>query len=165
MTPSSQHEELSSRIKSIRIAMFTTIDEHGFLVSHPMTSQDLDADGYLWFFTSDQTAVWRHVGQNNHVNVSYSDTDNSVYVSVSGHAEQSRDPARMRELWNPMLDAWFPKGLADPHLSLLRVHAHTAEYWDAHASKMVQMFRLAKAAVTGHPPPTEPGEHGTIRLN
>lgn len=165
MIPSKQHDELSARIKSIRIAMFTTIDEHGFLVSHPMTSQELDSDGYLWFFTSDETSVWRHVGQHNHVNVSYSDPENSVYVSVSGHAEQSRDPARMRALWNPMLDAWFPKGLADPHLSLLRVHAHTAEYWDAHASKMVQMFRLAKAAVTGHPPPTEPGEHGTIRLN
>ena len=165
MTPSSQHADLSARIKAIRIAMFTTIDEHGFLVSHPMTSQDIDDAGYLWFFTSDQSAVWRQVGANNHVNVSYSDIENSVYVSVSGHAEQSRDQGKMRELWNPLLDAWFPKGLADPHLSLLRVHAHTAEYWDAHASKMVQMFRIARAAVTGHPPPAEPGEHGTIRLN
>jgi hypothetical protein len=30
---------------------------------------------------------------------------------------------------------------------------------------MVQMWRMAKAALTGHPPHMDQGEHGTMRLN
>lgn len=165
MPAHSQPAELSARIGSIRIAMFTTIDEHGHLLSHPMTVQDIDDEGYLWFFASDEAALWHNIASNPQVNLAFSDPGESVWVSVSGHAAQERDPARMKALWTPVLEAWFPKGLADPRLALVKVHAHTAEYWDAHASKMVQMFRIAKAAVTGHPPPAGPGEHGTIRIN
>lgn len=165
MPPLSAPAELSARIGAIRFAMFTTIDEHGHLVSHPMTRQELDSEGYLWFFTSDETPLWHNVGRNAQVNLAFAEPQDSVYVSVSGHAEQVRDRERMRALWVPMLEAWFPRGLEDPHLALVRVHAHTAEYWDAHASRMVQLFRIAKAAVTGHPPPSGPGEHGTLHIN
>ncbi|HZX27006.1 MAG TPA: pyridoxamine 5'-phosphate oxidase family protein [Telluria sp.] len=165
MSASNQPAELSARIKSIRIAMFTSMDEHGFLVSYPMTNQDIDQDGYLWFFSSDESDLWQNVAANRNVNVSFSSADDNIYVSVSGHAEQVRDVARMKELWNPLVEAWFPRGLDDPHLGLIRVHAHTAEYWDAHGSRMVQLFRMAKAAVTGHPPKHDPGEHGTLHLN
>lgn len=165
MPANAQTADLSARIGSIRIAMFTTTDGHGHLVAHPMTCQDIDDDGYLWFFTSDETELWQNVAANAQVNLAFSDPAEGVYVSVSGHAEQVRDSARMRALWTPVLEAWFPKGLGDERLALVKVHAHTAEYWDAHASRMVRMFRIAKAAVTGHPPPGGFGEHGTIRIN
>lgn len=158
-------EELSARIRSVRIAMLTTIDPAGHLVSHPMTNQDVDSDGYLWFFTSDESDLWRNIGAQDHVNVSFANPDDSIYVSVSGHAEQVRDRDRMRQLWNPLVGAWFPDGVDDPHLALIRVHAHTAEYWDAHGGRMVQLLRMAKAAVTGHPPRHDAGEHGTLHLN
>ncbi|MGZ3181060.1 MAG: pyridoxamine 5'-phosphate oxidase family protein [Telluria sp.] len=165
MSATNQPAELSAKIKSIRVAMFTTVDEQGHLVAHPMTNQDIDGDGYLWFFTSDEAELWQHVGHNPAVNVSFANPDDNTYVSVSGHAEQVRDRAKLKELWNPLVAAWFPDGVDDPRLALVRVHAHTAEYWDSHGSRMVQMFRMAKAAVTGHPPKMDPGEHGTLHLN
>jgi general stress protein 26 len=158
-------DALGARIASVRIAMLTTVDADGHLVAHPMTRQDIDPDGNLWFFTSDASSLWQHVAAHAHVNVSFANPDDYVYVSVSGHAEQVRDRDRMRQLWNPFVAAWFPDGVDDPHLALIRVHAHTAEYWDAHGGRMVQLFRMAKAAVTGHPPRAEPGEHGTLHLN
>ncbi|TFW21917.1 general stress protein [Massilia arenosa] len=157
--------DLSAKIKHIRIAMVTSIDAHGHLVAHPMTNQDIDADSYLYFFTSNDSPLWHNIAANKHVNVSFGDIDSSVYVSVSGHAEQVEDRAKMKELWNPMVAAWFPQGVDDPKLALIRVHAHTAEYWDAHGGRMVQMWRMAVAAVTGHPPKMDQGEHGTMRLN
>ncbi|MFI7546199.1 pyridoxamine 5'-phosphate oxidase family protein [Actinoplanes sp. NPDC049599] len=39
------------------------------------------------------------------------------------------DRAKVEELWNPMLKAWFPEGLETPDLRLIKVHAETAECW------------------------------------
>ena len=38
-----------------------------------------------------------------------------------------------------------------------------ANYWDVKESKIVQLYTMAKAAVTGQPP-TELGEHGILRM-
>jgi hypothetical protein len=48
---------------------------------------------------------------------------------------------------------------------LVRVVPHSAEYWDSNDSKMVRLFQMAKAAVTGTTPDVDPGDHGTIHLN
>jgi hypothetical protein len=48
-----------------------------------------------------------------------------------------------------VLKAWFPDGLGDPDLALLRVRVEKAEYWDAPSSKMVQLAGFVKAIVTG----------------
>ena len=55
-------------------------------------------------------------------------------------------------------------GPTDPNLALLVVKLQHAEYWDVEESKMVQMFKMAKAAVTGNPP-TGLGEHKEMNLS
>jgi len=74
------------------------------------------------------------------------------YVSVSGRARLVRDPAKAKELWSPLLKAWFPGGLDDPRLALLRIGVDHAEYWDAKGNQMMVFASLVKAAVTGTPP-------------
>ncbi|MEK8109950.1 pyridoxamine 5'-phosphate oxidase family protein [Micromonospora sp. M12] len=39
-----------------------------------------------------------------------------------------------------------------PGLTLIKVHASSAEYWDSPNSTMVNLLGFAKAAVTGQPP-------------
>jgi len=39
-----------------------------------------------------------------------------------------RDEATAKELWNVFAQAWFPEGVDDPHLALLRVDIEQAEY-------------------------------------
>lgn len=162
---SSHHvAELSAKIKPVRFAMFTTLDQYGHLISQPMTQQEIDPDGGLWFYTSTSTTLWENIAAHPHVNLSYTHSEDSLYVSVSGSAERVVDRARIKQLWNPMVAAWFPHGPDDPHVVLVRVAAHTAEYWDSNSSTMVQMFEMAKAALTGTTPEVDPGEHGKIRL-
>ena len=60
-------------------------------------------------------------------------------------------------------DVWFPNGIDDPHLILIKSKIETAEYWDASNNKMLQLFALAKAAVTGEQP-RKIGEHEKIAL-
>lgn len=167
MDTSATPENLSAlwpKIERVRVGMFTTIDEHGHLVSCPMTNQQVDHHGSLWFFTSDQSSMSRNIAARSEVNVSFVHADESLYVSVSGHAEHVTDREKMREMWNPLVAAWFPDGLDDPHLALVKVVIASVEYWDSELSKMTQLMKMARAAITGHPPEIKPGEHGRIHL-
>ena len=159
---SSQVAELKSKIKAIRFAMFTTIDAGGNLVSVPMTNQEMDAEGNLWFFTSTQAELWENIAAHPEVNLSFAEPNDSVYVSISGRAERVFDRAKIHEMWNPAVQAWFPHGPDDPHAMLVRVVSDTAEYWDSSASSMVQLFNMAKAVLTGTTPAGS--EHAKVDL-
>ncbi|MNT52979.1 hypothetical protein D3C72_1900380 [compost metagenome] len=71
--------------------------------------------------------------------------------------------AKKEQLWSKQTEAWFPGGVNDPDLALLEVRITHANYWDVKDSKLVQLYKMAKAAVTGKPP-TEMGEHGEVRM-
>ncbi len=159
---SSQIADLKSRIKAIRFAMFTTTDEQGRLVSRPMTNQEMDAEGNLWFFTSTQTELWENIAAHPQVNLSFAEPEDNVYVSISGRAERVVDRERIRAMWNPAVQAWFPAGPDDPHAMLVRVVSDSAEYWDSTASSMVQLYNMAKAVLTGTTP--DETEHARINL-
>lgn len=157
-----QIAELKSKISPIRFAMFTTVDQHGHLISRPMTTQDIDAEGNLWFYTSSETDLWQNIAAQPQVNLSFAEPEGGVYVSVSGQAERVVDRARIKAMWTPAVQAWYPHGPDDPHVMLVRVVSHTAEYWDGSSSAMVQLYQMAKAVLTGSTP--EAGQHARIDL-
>ena len=168
MSPHATHENPSviwPKIQRAHIGMFTTQDEHGHLISHPMTNQHVDQNGILWFFASAQSEIAHNISLNPAVNVSFARADENLYVSVSGRAEEVKDRQKIRELWTSELGTWFPDGEDDPHLSMIKVSVHAAEYWDAEANKMLELFKLAKALVTGDPPEREASAHGRVTLN
>jgi general stress protein 26 len=154
--------ELKAKVKPIKFAMFTTADRYGHLISRPMTCQQIDDEGDLWFYTATGADIWDNIAAEPNVNLSFADPDNSVYVSVSGRAERVVDRARIKAMWNPAVQAWFPHGPDDPHAVLIRVVSDTAEYWDAEANGMVQLYHMAKAVLTGSTP--HDGEHGRLKL-
>ena len=154
-------EKLKGLLESIDFAMLTTMADGKFR-SRPMSTQEMDENGDLWFFTSDETHKVEEIEADSRVLVAYSQPDDNVYVSVFGRAELVKDKAKIEELWNPILKAWFPDGLDDPHLSLLKISVEEAEYWDSPNSKLVQIAGFVKALVTGQR--AKGGEHGTVSL-
>ncbi len=163
MTTQDKHADVWDRIKDIRYAMLTTQDADGSLTARPMTTVQKQFDGSLWFFTSRTSPSAIAIAKQAEVGVQYVDTHADVYVSLSGEAMIERDRVRMEGLWSPMVKAWFPGGLDDPDLVMLRVDVYKAEYWDVKESKPVQLFKMARAAVTGNPP-LDLGEHRTVAL-
>lgn len=140
--------KLNELTEKIDFCMLTTIDS-GYLRSRPMSTQQFDESGEVWFFIDDHSHKVDELAKDNRVNLSYGKPDDSTYVSVSGRAEVVRDKAKMKELWNPILKAWFPDGLEDPNLALLRVDVEYAEYWETTAGKIVQLFGFVKSLATG----------------
>jgi general stress protein 26 len=155
--------ELAAKIKDVRFPMFTWQDAHGHLLSQPMTKEKVDEDGGVWFFTSTMTGLWDCIAHRPLVNLGFVDTDDSLYVSISGTAERVVDRELIRSMWNSGAQAYFPAGPDDEHAVLIRVDPHSAEYWDSNDSKMVRLFAMAKAAVTGTTPDMD-SEHRTLKL-
>jgi general stress protein 26 len=154
---------LGELIHGIKVTMMTTVEEEGTLRSRPMWTHDRDFDGELWFFTREHSPKVDEVERDHHVNLSYSDPTRDRYVSVSGLARLVLDKEKARELWNPTLKAWFPKGLDDPELALLCVKVNKAEYWDTPNSRMVQLVGFVKGVLTGEP--YHPGDNEKVNLD
>jgi general stress protein 26 len=159
-------EHLWRLIKDTRVAMFTTHTPEGELSSRPMTTQNssLEDDHNLWFFMSRSGEPVAELSADATVNVLYANPSKDTYVSVSGIARMVDDLAQKQRLWSPLARSWFPGGAADPDLALVRVQITQAHYWDVKESKLGQLIKMARAAVSGTPP-TDLGEHGSVRLS
>lgn len=164
MKDQNPHQHLWELIEDMRFAMVTTVAASGALRSRPLTTQTDEASrskSRLSFFIRHDSEVADDVQANPRVSVVYADPKQDCYVSASGHAEVVQDLQRQKQLWNTFAQAWFPGGDDDPALRMLHVDIDVAEYWDVKQSKPVQLFKMAKAAVTGKPP-TDMGEHRQI---
>ncbi len=162
-TEQESRDKVKEMVADARICMLTTMTADGRHVSRPMAVQDVEFDGDLWFFTYADSDLVQQIGTHPQVNVAFSDQKHNNWISIAGPAERTDNPAKAKELWSPLLKAWFPEGLETPNLTLVKVHADTAEYWEAaHSSKVVTLLGYAKAAVTGKTP--DAGENETVRL-
>ena len=153
--------QLWELIKDTRFAMFTTRHRNGHLHSRPMTTQNrrVDEDDSL----SRKSEPVEDLQADETFNVAYANPDRDGYVSVSGTARLVDDATRKQQLWNKAAQAWF-SGPDDPDLALVQVRITHANFWDVKESKLVQLYEMAKAAVTGKRP-TDLGDHGVVRMN
>lgn len=155
-------DKLWQMIKDMRIAMLTTLNDSGHLHARPMGT--LPHAGFdnatLWFFTDAQSDKASEIERHWRVNLAYADPDAQNYVSVSGVAEIVRDKDKIRHLWREPMTTWFPKGVDDPNIALIKVTVDSAEYWDSPSGAMVWAYGYAKAKLTGERP--DPGENARV---
>ncbi len=145
MTREDAIRKIGELIKGVPVAMLTTTSARGWLRSRPMIAQRLPFDGTLWFLTSRTAAKAGEVRNRHRVNVSYASPERDCYVSIGGIASLVEDRQRLASLWDAAYEPWFPQGLADPDLVLIRVDGEEAEYWDSAARKMVIISELLQA--------------------
>jgi general stress protein 26 len=161
MATQDELEQLSTLIGKARIGIITTVNEDGALVSRPMAVKEREFDGDLWFFTEDPSHKTDEVRANPQVNVALD--SGKGWVSLAGEAEVVKDAAKIDELWDTGAEAWFTDGRNDPKVALLKVTAHTAEYWATDTPTPLVLLKYAKAAVTGGRPNV--GEARTVDLD
>ena len=151
-----------SLIKDIRISMLATHSPEGFMHARPMAARVEEKDGTFWFYTSRTGAVVDELRADPRVLLSYSEPSDQNYVSISGRGAVVDDRAKAKELWSEHMRTWFPKGVDDPDLILIRFDAERAQYWDSPSSTVVYAYGYLKARLTGERP--DPGEEGKVRL-
>lgn len=152
-------QELLASSKVCMMSTYNTIDN---IHTRPMVYQQLEDDGTIWFFTNEFSPKVEEISVNNEISLSFINESKSNYVILKGKATLSKDEQKMEELFNPIVKAWFPKGLKDPKLALLKVDLTSAEYWDNSSSTMVFLFNVAKALFSDTI--YNEGEHAKIKL-
>ena len=138
---------LNKLLADFRFAMLTTVDLDGKLVAHPLTVQEREFDGDLWFIVGKDASAVQQLDVNPNAGVTLS--SDSSWVSLAGTAELVEDHAKLEELWNSVVEAWFPDGPSDPRVGLLKFSADSAEYWDSPGGKIATAIALEKSKVTG----------------
>jgi general stress protein 26 len=150
-TTNDDRQHIADLVRGAKVAMLTTRTAEGKQVSRPMGLQEAEFDGDLWFFAYDSSAKVAQITADSEVNVSFSDTKNSSWTSIAGRAEVVHDRTKAEELYTPTLKAWFPDGLETPGLTLIKVHADSAEYWEGPSSTVGFVLGTVRAAVTKNP--------------
>lgn len=152
-------EQLYELIDGIETAMLTTRTRDGSLVSRPMQTQARRPGTDLWFMTSVDSGKVDEVIADPQVNLGYYKDGSREYVSVSGTAHVTQDRAMIHELYQPDWKAWLGDegddrdgGPDDPRIALIEVKADTAYYLKSSQPKLITLFKVAKAIVTGEPP-------------
>jgi len=161
-----QNENISKFIEMVKDArvcmMITSERDSENLSGRPMGINKIDEDGTMWFFTKKSSHQVEELDRSKNVSIAITNEVNNNYLMIHGAGRLSEDKAKMKELWNPIMKAWFPLGLEDTDMVLIKVIPNEVNYWDSSSSKMVVLFNMLKAIVTGKEY-TE-GERGKINL-
>jgi general stress protein 26 len=155
-------ERLRALLGSRPVVMLTTMEPGGSLRSRPMAIQEINDQGEAFLITQRSSSKVEEVAREHHVNLAFFRTVRGRYVSVSGRATVVRDDTKLRQLWHPTLQAWFPDGLDDPDLCLLRVRIDKAETWNAPVGNLIQVARLAGSILGRSPRPTHEEGRDTL---
>lgn len=140
--------KIAELIRGIKFAMVTFVNHEGHLHSAPMTTQDEEFNGTVWFIGAKDSDLVRSVPGNAQVNLGYSDPAGHNYVSINGTAELVTDQAKLDEIWNDGYNAFFEQGKEDPNIQLIKVTGNGAQYWEG-SGRVVSIIKMAKAAITG----------------
>lgn len=138
-------QKLQELVKDVNVCMFTTVDNEGIVTTRPMTTINVDEEGNLWFFTNEFGENILNDSYDNSAYLIYSHPGANTYVYVKGTSNIILDKTKIQELWKPMLKAWFPHGVDDPKLCLIKVIAEEAKYWNSTSNKMVVFYNIVKA--------------------
>lgn len=159
-------QHFSRLIKDIKFCMFTTLNaESNHMQSRPMTLQEMEFDGVLWFFAGKHSELARQLNANPNVNLAFSNPKNFSFLSAQGKAYLTADGKKKEELWNPAYKAWFPQGLEDPELSLVKVIIESADYWESPDSALVRLVGFAKNIIGGKRTDSSLGKHGHLNMS
>jgi general stress protein 26 len=134
--------------------------------ARPMAIARVESNCDLWFFTSRNSAKVREIENDQRVLI-VCQNEMSRYVAVQASAKLIFDRNKAAELWKDSFQVWFPQGVNDPELRLIRAQAESAEYWDNAGFKSVKyLFEAAKAYMQGTRPQMREGEqHGSATFS
>ena len=164
MTREEAVRTVAGLVKDIKFAMLVTVTDEGHIHARPMTTQQTEFDGDLWFIGAKDSEAVHDMRTRPQVNVSYADTGSNNYVSVTGTADLVEDRAKLDELWSDMYNMYFEGGKEDPNVQLIKINAEGAEFWES-GGKVRTLFARAKTLIPGQKADaSEMGRNETVKL-
>jgi general stress protein 26 len=108
-------------------------------------------DGTLWFITDKRSRKVAAIEAGATTTLLFQNDKEGTYLHLTGRASVVDDAEKLEELYTTLQRTWFPKGVDDPDITLVRFDADEASYWDSHDSYLRLAAAFAKSVLTGTP--------------
>ncbi|KAI5477553.1 blue-light-inducible Bli-3 protein [Pseudohyphozyma bogoriensis] len=164
-SPATKLKEVKNIMKDAKFSMLTTVSPTGDLHSRAMTPAS-HAGLVFQFIGNTDSGKFDDVVENPKVNISWSVSETTDWVSASGHATVLKDAATLKDLWSPAIKSWFGDLTAkdprytgnwdDPRVAVIQVVPTEIRYWHKTVTKAGMAYQVVKGAVTGET--AAPGE-------
>jgi len=117
--------------------------------ARPMAVQEVDDAGSLWFLSASDSHKNEEVAVDPVVHLYFQASGHSGFLTLTGTASTSRNPARIKELWKPVMKTWFTEGMEDPRITVLRVKPTGGYYWDTKHGRIIAGLKMLVGAAIG----------------
>lgn len=141
--------KLKKLAEDVRTCMFCTDLADQPIAARPMSVQEVDENGNIWFISSANSNKNFEIKKDNAVQLFFAQTSDSHYLSVYGTATIYKDQATIDEVWSTVAEAWFEQGKEDPNVSVIKVTPSDAYYWDTKDGKAITLLKIAASTITG----------------
>lgn len=139
-------KELADQAKTC--FFITGFSEKGPVQTRPMSVQKIDSEGNLWFLSANDSHKNAEIKKNPHVQLMFQGSAHSDFLNLFGKAAISTDKKKIKELWEPLVKAWFTEGIDDPRVTVIKVIPIEGYYWDnKHGNAIAYIKMLAGAAL------------------
>ena len=115
----------------------------------PMNVRKVDDAGHLWFLAAGDSHLILELTKNPAVDLFFQGSAHSDFLHLTGSATTSRDKARIKDLWEPILKTWFTEGENDPRITVIQVTPGDGYYWDNKHGNLVAGAKMLIGAAVG----------------
>jgi len=143
-------ERMKAIAKQASSCFFCTQFREGQPVTtRPMAVQKVDDRGSFWFLSSADSHKNEQLEAESNVQLLFQGSAHSDFMTLYGDAVVTRDKAKIKELWEPILKTWFTEGVDDPRITVIEVRPRDGYYWDTKHNRAVAFAKMAVGAAIG----------------
>lgn len=117
--------------------------------SRPMSVQDVDDAGSLWFLSAIDSHKNAELRADPEVTLYFQASPHSGFMRIDGRARISRDQERIDALWESIDKTWFTEGKDDPRITVIEVRPSGGYYWDTKHGVVVAGAKMLLGAALG----------------
>jgi general stress protein 26 len=133
------------------------------LRARPMRAIVRPEQNAIWFIADASSEADEEMARYPDACLTFIDTRDQNFVSVSGTIGRLDDQAQLADLWSEGAEAYFPGGKDDPSVALLKFSPIEGEYWDAPSNPIVLAIKFLQAKISAERP--DLGTHEQAHLS
>jgi general stress protein 26 len=106
--------------------------------SRPMSNnRNVEYNGENYFFSYSDNDVCREIQKDPAVSLSFSVPGEMIFISVGGKAELLHDRELMKKYWDDELEQYFPDGINQEGIVLIKVKAELITLWEGNEESFI----------------------------
>ena len=117
--------------------------------ARPMSVQEVDQAGHLWFLSADDSHKNEELQRESAVTLYFQGSAHSDFLTLRGAASISRDKEKIKQLWEPIVKTWFTEGQDDPRITVIEFVPSDGYYWTTKHGKAIAGVKMLIGAAIG----------------